>query len=287
VTLGSKSGHIVREEVGMADKLKAPIMILIVLILVSLFFAGGIFSILQKERAKNLDLREELENVKIEQRTAQTKLEDSKKMLSALEVKLQDAQGQIDALARDLEQEKSAKLQASAQAEQLKMDLEKQKSLSSDLENKLTLAQEEVKKTQDLLNGLDSQKTELETKIKDLEAKVQQAQEQGVELGKIVVNPEGTETAEAISEGEKTGARVLNLEGKVLVVNKDYNFVVINLGSKDGIGIGNIFSVYQDNKYLGDVKVEKVHDSMAAADFASVDMKDKVNEGDKVVQKTK
>jgi hypothetical protein len=60
---------------------------------------------------------------------------------------------------------------------------------------------------------------------------------------------------------------------------------VISLGSKDGVKTGDKFSVYHNNRYVGDVTVEKVHDSMAASGFASVDMKDNVSEGDKVVQK--
>jgi hypothetical protein len=62
---------------------------------------------------------------------------------------------------------------------------------------------------------------------------------------------------------------------------------VINLGTKDGISSGDVFSIYHNNKYVGDAKLEKVHDSMSAAGFLSEDIKDKVSEGDKVVQKVK
>jgi hypothetical protein len=51
--------------------------------------------------------------------------------------------------------------------------------------------------------------------------------------------------------------------------------------------VGDIFSIYHNNKDIGEVKVEKVHDSMAAAGFSASDIKDKVSEGDKVVQKVK
>ena len=73
----------------------------------------------------------------------------------------------------------------------------------------------------------------------------------------------------------------------MLVVNKDYNFAVINVGSKDGVRVGATFSVYHDAEYLGDVKIEKVHDSMAAAGFVTAALKNKIGEGDKVVQKKK
>jgi len=283
----------------MIAKARVPIAVLIILILVSLFLTGGIYYLLQKERVKNLALNEELTGIKTEQRITETKLAESQKMVSNLELKLQETQAQIDSLTVNLEQEKIAKQEASGQIEQLKTDLERQKSLRSDLENRLIQTQTEAKKTQALLNDLQSKKSELETKIKDLEARLQQqaqvqqeAQGQGVELGTIVVSPDATApaqktTAEEASEIEQKASSATSPEGKILVVNKDYNFAVINLGSKDGIEIGNTFSVYHNNKYLGDLKVGKVHDSMAAADFVSLEMKDKINEGDKVVQKTK
>lgn len=275
----------------MTGKTKAPIVVLGILILFSLFLTGVVFNLLQKEKTRNLSLNEQIEEVTTKQRIAETKLQEAKENISALEAKLQDAQSQIDKLSQDLEQEKTAKLEASSQVDQLKTELEQQRSLRKDLESKIVQAQEETKKMQALLSDLESKKTELETKIKDLESQVQKAAQsqegQGVELGTIVVSPEGT-TAEQPTTTEEVAKKetpASALEGKILVVNKDYNFVVINLGSKDGVEVGNIFSVYHNNNYVGDVKVEKVHDSMSAADFVSIDIKDKVNEGDKVVQK--
>lgn len=268
----------------MADKTKLPILILIVLILISLSLTGGVFFLLQKERAKNLALQEELEDVKTRQKITETKLQESQKLVSNMELKLQEAKTQVDNLTVELQQEKSAKDEAKALIEQLRLDLEQQKGLRQDLEKKLSQAQKDVEKIQAQLKELESRKQELETKIKDLGAR-----SSGVELGKIVVESEvalvKSETAEPVKAEGKSP--VSELEGKILVVNKDYNFVVINLGSKDGIDIGNVFSVYHGNKYIGDIKVEKIHDSMSAAGFVVADIKDKILEGDKVIRKTK
>ena len=153
-----------------------------------------------------------------------------------------------------------------------------------------------------LKEGLEGKKAELEVKIKELEQKTQ-----GIELGTIVVGPEAEVTAPVAapelkapesaksakpeaakkSAAKKTSEPVGGMEGKILVVNRDYNFAVINLGEKDGVAIGNVFSVYHNNKYLGDATVEKVHDSMSAAGFTSADMRKKVTEGDKVIRKNK
>lgn len=264
----------------MSDKAKIPL--LIALILLSLLLASTTYYLLQRERAKNLALQEELEDVKTKHKIAEKKLQESQKIVSELELKLQEANTRIETLTTTLNEEKMVKEQALTQIEELKTDLEQQQELKSNLETKFAQIQEDMKNLEAQLKRLKSEKVQLETKIQDLEAQVQagqakteqpsSTQEGGVELGKIVVSPE-----------EKTFPS--GLEGKVLVINKDYNFAVINLGSKDGIAVGNVFSIYHNNKYIGDAKVEKVHDSMSAIGFASLEMKDKVSEGDKVVKK--
>lgn len=265
----------------MTDKINSPIAIFIILILVSLSLAGTGFYLLQKEKARSSNLQQQLDDLAIKQRIAETKLEEYKKTISQLEIKLKTAQGQIDTLTASLDNETAEKQKALEEAEQLKADLEKQKGLRSDLETKLNDTQKDVEKMQAELKDLEDKKAELEAKINELEAQAQQ----GVELGTIVVGPEGgvsSEAATAPPPGQAQG-----LEGKVLVVNKEYNFIIINLGSKDGVNVNDIFSIYHDNKYIGDVKVGKTHDSMSAADFISTSTKDLVSDGDRVVEKTK
>ena len=274
----------------MADKGKAPVLILGVLILVSLSLAVASYSLLQKEKSTSAGLREQLDDVGTRQKVTEAKLEESKNKISALEAQLRETQGRLETLNNDLTQEKNARQESLAQLEQLKGDLEKQKSFSSDLQNKLNQAQEEVKKAQAQLSELMSKKAELESKLKELEAQVKK-----VELGTIVVDSGSSVTgtnAGAVSTTlatpkKQTETAPVKLEGKILVVNKEYNFIVINLGSKDGINVGDIFSVYHDNKYLGDVTVGKLHDAMASADFDSQEIKNKAREGDKVSQKAK
>lgn len=268
----------------MFDKIKSPILLLVVLILVSLSLAGGVFYLLQKERAKSVTLQEELGEIKVREKAAEVKLEDAKKVIKEFVFKLQESESQIKKINDDLAQERSAKEEAIAMAEQLKTDLEQQKSLRTDLEKKFSQAQQDLTKIQGDLKEFSSKKIELEKKIKTLEAQALPAQSESVELGKVVVTPEG-----AVFSSEKAGAvkQPAASEGKVLVVNKDYGFAVLSLGSKDGIELGNIFSVYHGNKIIGDLKVEKVHDSMSAAGFLTSGMQDKVIEGDRVVRKTK
>lgn len=271
----------------MVGKARIHTVILIFLMLTSLALAGVIFNFLQQERSVNAKLQEDLNVVRKEYDITLTKLEESKRTVSSLEIKLKDYQAQINTLNGDLEQEKSAKLDALAEVEQLKTDLDKQKGVKRELEDKLAQAQNNLEKMQAQLTDLESKRTDLETKIKDLEAQAKEVQNKDVELGKIVVNPESEGSLPSVNAQEQRAPEATGLEGKVLVVNKEYNFVVINLGNSDGINTDDIFSVYHNHNYIGDIKVEKVHDSMSAAGFVSIETKDKISEGDRVVQKIK
>lgn len=264
----------------MNSKGKLPVILLIVLILVSLSLAGGVFYLFQQERTKNLTLQGELEDIKTRLRVSEKKLTDFQNLSSTLELKLKEAESQISGLKGELQQEKTVKQEALAKIDILKTDLEQQKQLKIDLEKKFNQAQKDVEKIQAQLKDLESKKADLEARVKDLET-----QSEGVELGKIVVGPEGAGAVPAQVPIAATPPS--KLEGKVLVVNNDYDFVVINLGGKDGVSLGNVFSVYRNNKLIGDVKVEKVNDAMAAAGYLSADIKGKINEGDRVALKSK
>jgi archaellum component FlaC len=281
----------------MTNKAKLPVILLVILLLLSLSLAGGVLYLFQKERAKSLSLQEELEDVKAKYTTAQKLLEDSQNSVSLLQSEVKTTKTQIETLTAALETEKRAKLEALAKVEQLRLEVGQQKELATKLERQLTQAQKDAENTQGQLKELEGKKSELEAKLKDLETP-----SKGVELGKIVVSSESSvPPAKAPSEppikapgqgGPKTEKTQIKgadsgVEGKVLVINKDYNFAVINLGSKDGVAMGDLFYVYHANKYIGDIKIEKIHDAMSAAGFVSADTKNRVNEGDKVVRKSK
>lgn len=283
----------------MNRKAAIPVVLLIVLIIFAIVVAGTGFYLFQQEHTKNLALQEQMDELSTRQRITEAKLEESKKVVGDLQIKLQDAKTQIDGLTNELALEKTASQEAQGKLEQITADLEQQKFLRTDLEQKFNQAQEDAKKMQDALKDLEQQKNKLEKKVKELETKTE-----GVELGKIVVNSESAKAPEKDKKTKKekvskskaaaeaqpeaaVGESSEGQEGRVLVVNKEYNFAVINLGSKDGVQMDSVFSVFRGDKYLGDLKVEKVHDSMAAAGFVSEDLKDKIAEGDKVLPKGK
>ena len=104
-----------------------------------------------------------------------------------------------------------------------------------------------------------------------------------VNSDKTSVNPPGKQLSRL--EKKLEASQFKPLEGKISVVNNEYNFVVINLGSKDGVKLNDEFSVLRSGKVIGNLKIEKVHELMSAAGFAP-ELKDNIKEND-VVQKVK
>ena len=69
----------------------------------------------------------------------------------------------------------------------------------------------------------------------------------------------------------------------MLVVNNEVHFVVIDLGRKDGVNVGNKLVIYQGSEEIGRVQVEKVYDAMSTASILPGSQEHKISE-DSVVK---
>jgi hypothetical protein len=239
-------------------------IILAILLILSLAGAVTGFYSFRKERLKTIALNEELKNLKVEKRIIEEKLAEAKKRINELNTQLQAERTQTSELKNELERAESEKNQFYSQIKNLQYQLRKQEKIKQEWEAKQAQAQEEIQK---------------------LQAQLQASKDESrVQLGKIVVGPK--QAPEETPPGALEQPRIAPaLEGKVLVVNQDYDFVVINLGSRDAIDVGNIFSVYQGDSYIGDIKVDKIRETISACGFTSKEIKDKIREGDKVIGK--
>jgi hypothetical protein len=276
--------------------------VLIGLFIISLLAAAGAFYLYQKEYAQNIKLQGQIVGLENLQRDTSNKLDESKKTATDLALRLQEAKSKMDSLSSELNAEKLAHQETSLKLEQFQVDLSKQKSLREDLENQLKQVQDDAKQIKEQIKIMQQQKVDLEEKIKNLEAGAG-----GVELGTVVVNPELFPSTKAATlaqpemsdkKNNASEAKVSKIvknqparlikgkEGKVMIVNKEFNFAVIDLGSKDKISVGDEFLVSRAGKPIGDLKVEKVHEAMSAAGFAAA-LKDLIKENDLVTQKTK
>lgn len=128
----------------------------------------------------------------------------------------------------------------------------KKEIISKDEQIKLTLDKMEKeisarKEAETQLLAVTKEKQALETKVEELTA----ALPKNIALEKIVI---------------KTTHELI---GKVLAFDKEHTFVVVDLGSGNNLKLGDILSVYRNDKFIGRVQVEKVEEKSAAAAILS------------------
>ena len=93
-----------------------------------------------------------------------------------------------------------------------------------------------------------------------------------------------------VSHEEKTTDEISTLpsdtsDGRILSVDTDTEFVIVNLGEKDGIKRNMFLSVYRGKEYLGDIQITRVQPEMSAADFVPPFSSRSVRKNDQVVAK--
>lgn len=249
-------------------KSRLPLILLSVLCIVFLLIAVQQFLGKQSENKARLGTEKSLREATQARDSLQDELEEQKRVHADLEAQLSGLKGQFTSLQAQAEEladaladEKRAKEDAlakledkSREAETLKISFEQAQKERAAIQEQFEKVRKEYASIQDQLKSLKSQNDALTKQLQELQAKKE------VELEKIVVKP---------SKGQ---------EGKVLVVNKEFNFIVISAGNNKGITPGVVFEIYRGGSLIGKVQVEKVYETMSAANILP-DSKE-IKEGD-------
>lgn len=82
-----------------------------------------------------------------------------------------------------------------------------------------------------------------------------------IELPPIVVSSDGP------SVNFNSGMSVPGISGKVVSINEENNFIIVDVGENSGVRIGDKLSVYRDSKYLASLEVIQVRKDISAADI--------------------
>ena len=87
-----------------------------------------------------------------------------------------------------------------------------------------------------------------------------EVRQESVELPAIVVKPSSSVNRQNSSVQE-------NIVGKILAVNRDNNFVIVDLGQNSGIKTGDKLQVYREDKNIGFIEVIQVRKDISACDI--------------------
>ncbi len=219
---------------------------------------------LQLAFAENDDLKVKLEETQQSKTRAEEQLSAAKKTLTQAQDELASAVKAREELSRSIEDREK-------EIARLTKDLEQSSADSKQMA-------EQLQSDRKRLADLEKAKADLESKVMELSG------QPTVELDKVLVKGDqggpsaGTELAMPVP----VPTSVPSADGQVVVINREFDFIVMNLGRNHGLSVGQEFQVVRGSEVLGRVKVEKVYDELSAAALLPESKKNAIREGDVV-----
>ncbi len=267
------------------------VFIVLIFILLASCSAIGFF-LYNKEKQMRHSLENDLEVSHANEAKLQGDLKEIQRQLDILAAKNKEADNKINDLLADIDLKEEVNKQIQAENKNLKDSLELTKRDKERARQDMNDTSVQLKKYQDQLQQEQGRSQELQERIKelekvksDIESKLSEAQA----LKPINQSPAAPQSGETPSVGMDLDKIVVNpqggVSGKVLSVDQETEFVVCNLGLKQGVKFGDMLSVYRGQEYLGDVKVSRVQEEMSAADIVPPFSSRKVRKNDVVVLK--
>ncbi|CAF0693459.1 hypothetical protein [Candidatus Methylacidithermus pantelleriae] len=152
----------------------------------------------------------------------------------------------------------------------LEGDLLLTKDQAAQLEKKLREAEEKLARAHDETDPTTQDKVqELEKEKENLQQSLEAARNEIARLRGMV-------------EGSGRTALPHPVKGKVLSVNRTWNFVILDIGEKQGLVENAELFVYHNKQYVGRIKVVSTEARSAVADILTDTVKGKIEPGDEV-----
>jgi septal ring factor EnvC (AmiA/AmiB activator) len=169
---------------------------------------------------------------------------------------------------------------------QTKATLEQTQAEVAQLNDKLAAKETELAQANAKITEVEQQVAGLKTQIEDLNTQIAKVEE---EKRGLKDDLESEKQRALDLEGElfiaqgKTRKMRLGTSGSVLVVNKDWNFVVVDVGSNRGGQVSGELLVHRDDKLIGKVRITSMTKELALAEIIDEWQAVPFKEGDKVV----
>ncbi len=222
-------------------------------------------------------------------------VEDTTASLNSTKAELTKTKGSLADTSKNLETTTAAKEQAVAQVATLTSEVSTAKSQATELGTQISAKENEIT----------SLKADLAAKTAELEAKAAATvtPESAPPSAEVLAQIEEQKTLITKLQSDLDGARSqLNdlriqnknrmekklqagLEGRILAVNQAWNFVVLNLGDRNGIVNNAELLVKRGNRLVGKVRITSVEPSISIADIVANSVAQGVNiaPGDNVI----
>jgi len=269
------------------------VLLLVVASVLLLSSTVAFYILREAEKAKTALLKKELEGVVEMKNNIAGDLEEIKAKNWELESRLSSTSDQARKISEEFSKEKEIKDLMASQLEQERKKTEglmaqvlKEKEERLNLSYKLSKVEEDYRKLKEQFELLLEAKEALEEKVRSMMKK------KGIELEKIEVRsayrPQEAKKEEFFESEiprKKEGIPAPDAESAkttVLVVNRQFNFIVTNIGRLDGAEVGAELDVYRGGDFIAKTRIEKLYDKMSAATILPEWKKARIKEGDQV-----
>lgn len=202
------------------------------------------------------------------------------KLATAADNVYEDLQNKI----ADLDTRTTERDQARDDLASTRKQLETKENEVLQLSQKMELKDRELDEARGKNEQLEEEKQGLQAQINDLNDKMAQTEDANRDLKDQIVTLE--QTLHQI-EGQLGDTAVLGvpkgLSGKILVVNKEWNFVILDLGSEDELAANAEMLVHRNDKLVGKIKISAVSKTISIGEILNDWEQSALKEGDFVV----
>ena len=201
--------------------------------------------------------------------------------LNRLRVLAENRYGELDNTYADLKRTSDELNVTKDELAQTKDQLERAQQQVVALNETVTQKNAEIARQGDQIGQLEQDKAGLQVQIDDLNTTVAKMEDEQQDLkDKITTLEQTVVELEGLTGSGNVKALPKGLHGTVVVVNKDWNFVILDLGSNDGLVPNAEMLVHRGDKLIGKVLISGVTRDLSIADINAEWVQGQVKEGD-------
>lgn len=229
------------------------------------------------------NVRNELRNIQISNEQLQREKAGVEMDLSNLKRDKEELQRQLDynkkvmdGIAQELVRERNDKIQIQDSFKTIKNENALLTRQLKSLTNRKIDLEKRVQELRERKDTVERRVSEMETMLTDKISQMDQLKRQldsirsgavsvdssekknSVELPPIVVRPSSTPAPDRNNGTAR---------GQIIAINRDNNFVIIDVGEESGVKVGDNFQVFRDSKRIADLEVIKISKSVSACDI--------------------
>lgn len=201
--------------------------------------------------------------------------------LNRLRVLAENRYGELDNTYADLKRTADELNVTKDELAQTKDQLERTQQQVVTLNETVTQKNAEIARQGDQIGQLEQDKAGLQVQIDDLNTTVAKMEDEQQDLkDKITTLEQTVVELEGLTGQGNVKALPKGLHGTVVVVNKDWNFVILDLGSNDGLVPNAEMLIHRGDKLIGKVLISGVTRDLSIADINTDWVQGQVKEGD-------